>query len=93
MSLDASLHALKRYTCRQVLDILRRGPQSVSEIHSRMNFGSRAHVSQSIALLLKAEMVSMHRQGRNTIYQLCPAQFQEMARYFTGLVRDARKNR
>jgi DNA-binding transcriptional ArsR family regulator len=93
MPLDASFHALNRYTCREVLDILRRGPQSVSEIHSQVKVGSRANVSQAIALLLKAEMVSMRRQGRNSIYRLRPAQFRELARYFKGLAHDARRSK
>jgi DNA-binding transcriptional ArsR family regulator len=93
MPSDASFHALDRYTCRKVLDILRRGPLPVSEIHTRLKFGTRANVSQAIALLLKAEMVSLRRQGRNSIYQLRPAPFEDFTRYCMGLSRDARRNR
>jgi DNA-binding transcriptional ArsR family regulator len=77
--------------CREILDILRRnGPQSVAEIHSRIKIGSRASVSQSLALLLKAGMVSVQRQGRNNLYQLRPAPFRELLSYLKGLHRDAR---
>lgn len=93
MLLDASFHALNRYTCRKVLDILRHGPQSVSEIHSQADFSSRSNISQAIALLLKAEMVSIRRQGRNTIYQLRPAQFRELARYAAGLASNAKRSK
>jgi DNA-binding transcriptional ArsR family regulator len=82
MSLDASFRALNRYICRKIIDILRRrGPQSVAEIHSRIKVGSRASVSQSLALLLKAEMVSVERKGRNHLYQLRPRAFKEAITY------------
>jgi DNA-binding transcriptional ArsR family regulator len=91
MSLDNSFRALNRYMCRKIIDILRRrGPLSVAEIHSRIKVGSRASVSQSLALLLNAGMVSVQRQGRNNIYQLRPAPFRELLSFFNGLHRNAR---
>src|SRR5512133_2648024 len=63
MSLFASFHALNRYTGREVLDVLRKGPQSVSDIHAQIKVGSRASISQALAVLLEADMVSMRRQG------------------------------
>jgi DNA-binding transcriptional ArsR family regulator len=91
MSLRHSFNALHRGTCREILDILRRsGPKSVAEIHSRVKVGTRANVSQGLALLLKAEMVSMQRQGRNNLYQIRPAPFRELLTYLSALHRDAR---
>jgi DNA-binding transcriptional ArsR family regulator len=84
MSLSASFRALNRYSCCEILDILRKGPQSVSDIHAQVRVGTRANVSQALALLLEAEMVSMRRQGRNTIYQLRSAPFKELIRYLEG---------
>jgi DNA-binding transcriptional ArsR family regulator len=91
MSLSASFRALNRYSCCETLDILRKGPQSVSDIHAQVKVGTRANVSQALALLLEAEMVSMRRQGRNTIYQLRSASFKELIQYVEGLKRDALK--
>ena len=82
--------ALSGSTCRKVLDVLCRGPQSVSEIHVRLKFSTRANVSQALARLLKADLVSLRSQGRNHIYQLRPGPLRELARYFTALARDAR---
>ncbi len=90
MPLSASFRALNRSTCLHVLEILRRGPHSVSEIHAQFKIGTRASISQALALLLKAEMVSVRRQGRNTIYQLRSAPFKEVIRYLEGLQRDIR---
>jgi len=92
MSIDKSFRALNRYTCRKVLDILRRGPMSVGETHSRMNMGTRASVSQAFAVLLKAGMVSVQRQGRNNIYQLRSAPFQEVGKYCNALAQHARRS-
>jgi DNA-binding transcriptional ArsR family regulator len=87
MTLSASFSALNRYTCRKILDVLRRGPQSVAEIHAQIAIGTRANVSQALALLLKAEMVSSRRQGRNIIYQLRSAPFTDLIRYLETLKR------
>lgn len=94
MSLDASFRALNRYMCRKIIDILRRrGPQSVAEIHSRLKLTSRPNISQALALLLKADMVFIRRQGRNNIYLLRPAPFLELGRYCSRVVEDARGSR
>ena len=87
MSIDKSLRALNRYTCRKVLEQLRRGPLTVAEIHSRMNMGTRAGVSQALARLLDAGLVSRRRQGRNHFYQLRPSGFAELVTYLKALAR------
>lgn len=92
MALHHSFSALKSYSCRQVLDLLRRGPQSVAELHARFRPGfSRASISQALALLLKAGMVSRERRGRQNFYRLRPGPFQELVEYARSLDRDARK--
>lgn len=90
MSIDHSFRALNRYTCREVVDILRRGgSQSVAQIHSQIKIGTRANVSQALALLLKAAMVSCHHRGRQNLYQLRPAPLRELITYLKGVLRHA----
>jgi len=84
MSIDKSFRALNRYRCRKVLEQLRRGPMSVAEIHSRLNIGTRVSVSQALALLLEAGLVTRRRQGRNHFYQLRPPGFTELVSYIKG---------
>ncbi len=90
---DLTFPALSGSTCRKVLDALRRGPQSVAQIHASTRLGTRSNVSQALARLLKAELVSVRRLGRNSIYQIRPGPFEDLARYCMGLSRDARRNR
>lgn len=90
-SLFKSFRALNRHSARQVLDILRRGPKSVADIHSQVKFGSRANVSQALTILLKAGLVSRHRQGRQNFYQLQPEPFLELLSYLNLLHRDAKR--
>jgi len=84
MSIDKSLRALNRYTCRKVLEILRRGPLTVVEIHSRMNMGTRANVSQALARLFEAGLVTRRRHGRNHFYRLRPARIGVLIGYLRG---------
>ena len=90
MSLDKSLRALNRYSCREILDQLRRWPMSVAEIAAPY-FSSRPNVSQALSLLLDAGLVSRHREGRQNFYRIRPLAFQELLTYIKGLHRDAKK--
>lgn len=90
MPIDKSLRALNRYTCREILDVLRRGPQSVAAITSGFKFSSRPNISQALSLLLDAGLVSRRHEGRQNFYQLQPDAFQELLTYLKGLQRDAR---
>lgn len=90
MSLTDSLTALKRYTCRRVLEQLRGGPKTVAEIAAPFQYSSRPNVSQALALLLKAGLVSRHRQGRQHYYRLRPKAFEELVSYLQKLAEDAR---
>ena len=89
MSLEHSLTALRRYTCRRVLERLRGGPKTVAEISAQLQFSSRPNTSQALSLLLKAGMVSRHRQGRQNYYRLRSAPFKELASYLEKLTEDA----
>lgn len=89
MAIDKTIRALNRYACLQVLDRLRRGPKSVREIAASFKIGTRASVSQALALLLDAGLVSRRREGRLHYYQLRASGFKELARYLQRLARDA----
>lgn len=80
-ALDPIFHALNRYTCREVLNILRGGSMSVSEIHAQVKVGSRPNVSQAFAVLLEARLVDRRRVGRQNYYELRHAGWKELADY------------
>lgn len=90
MSIGKSLRALNRYTCRKILDGLRRGPKSVEEIAAHVKFSSRPNISQALSVLLDAGLVSCRREGRQNFYQLQPFAFQELVTYIKGLQRDGK---
>jgi DNA-binding transcriptional ArsR family regulator len=81
MALDPIFHALNRYTCQEVLNILRDGAKPVSEIHARVKIGSRPNVSQALALLFEARLVDRRRVGRQNHYELRSAGWKELFNY------------
>ena len=89
MSLSKSFTALNRYTCRQVLEQLRGGPKSVTEIAAHFKDFSRSNISQALLLLLKAGLVSRRREGRLHYYQLRSAPFTELVSYLQKIADDA----
>jgi DNA-binding transcriptional ArsR family regulator len=91
MAIDKTIRALNRYISLKVLDQLRRGPKSVNNIAADMKIGSRVGVSQALALLLDAELVTRRREGRLHYYQLRASGFKELAGYLRVLVRDAER--
>lgn len=91
MSISKTLRALNRYTARQVLDRLRHGPMSVRDIAATFKFGTRTHVSQALALLLYAGLVTRRREGRVHYYQVRAPGFNELVRYLKKLAQDAAK--
>jgi DNA-binding transcriptional ArsR family regulator len=86
MALNKSFRALNRYTCRKTLDCLRAGPQPVAEIAARLKLGTRANISQALALLLEAGLVVRRRQGRQHFYEIKPAAFEELTDYLRGFL-------
>jgi DNA-binding transcriptional ArsR family regulator len=56
-------------TRRQILDVLREGEQSVNELVARFTMSQPA-VSQHLRVLRKAELVSVHKRGRQRLYRL-----------------------
>lgn len=78
--IDLSFRALNRETARQIAELLREGPRSVSDIAAHIKT-SRPAVSQSLALLQEARLVDRRRQGRHNIYQLRMAGWRELGSY------------
>lgn len=91
MKYNKVLRALKRDTCRQIIEVLRTGPKSVGEITTIIGFGVRTNTSQALSLLLDAQIVSMQTAGRIHYYELLVPALQEFSDYLYGLVRDARQ--
>jgi DNA-binding transcriptional ArsR family regulator len=81
MALNKILRALNRYTCRKVLDELRRGPKSVGNIAASFTYSSRPNVSQALQLLLEAGLVTRRRQGRLHFYEIKLSGFKELDGY------------
>lgn len=83
MALDPIFHALNRYTCQEVVNILRNGSKSVAEIHAKLKLVhvTRPTVSQCLALLLEARLVSRRRVGRQNYYELRRAGWEELAKF------------
>ena len=61
--------ALADPTRRAILESVRHGPRSVSDIAGRFDV-SRPAVSQHLRVLGKARLVRPHRSGRNNFYGL-----------------------
>jgi DNA-binding transcriptional ArsR family regulator len=71
MPSPAALDALGDATRRSLLDLLRAGPRSVGELADRLPVSQPA-VSQHLAVLLQAGLVSVRKDGRRRIYALRP---------------------
>lgn len=83
-SLDPVLDALGDGTRRQIIERLARGPQSVSQIARDLPV-SRPAVSQHLARLLDAELVTVTSAGTRRIYALSPDGFAGLRRWLDGL--------
>lgn len=69
---DALAHPVRR----QILDAVRQGEASVSELAEPVSV-SRSAVSQHLRILLDHELVSERRKGRQRVYRLRPAALRE----------------
>jgi DNA-binding transcriptional ArsR family regulator len=69
---EAVLDALGDRTRRQILEHLRRGPSSVSELAAMLPV-SRPAVSQHLTVLRRSGLVSYEERGTRNIYRLDPA--------------------
>lgn len=71
-------------TRRQLLDHLRKGPCSVTELISIVPISQPA-VSQHLRVLRDARLVKVEKHGQQRIYHLDPAGLAELRRYAEGL--------
>ena len=67
-------------TRRAILDRLRAGPAPVNELASAFE-QSRPAISKHLRILREARVVSEQRQGRERLYQLEPAELQEISEW------------
>jgi DNA-binding transcriptional ArsR family regulator len=84
MAMD-ELAALGDQTRRTIVNKLRMGPKSVSEITKAMKV-SRPAVSQGLKILLDAELVKQERHGRNVYYRLERRGMERLRDYVDGLL-------
>jgi DNA-binding transcriptional ArsR family regulator len=75
------LDALGDWTRRQILEALRGGPQSVSELAARMPV-SRPAVSQHLRVLKDAGLVVDRKDGTRRIYSVDPDGLAGIRAYF-----------
>ncbi|MEX2457867.1 MAG: metalloregulator ArsR/SmtB family transcription factor [Actinomycetota bacterium] len=77
---DMAMEALGDGTRRAILDRLRREDRSVSDLAEGLPV-SRPPVSQHLAVLRRAGLVRVRRQGTRRIYSLEPSGFEPVRRY------------
>ena len=76
--------ALGDPTRRMLLDRLRQGPSSVTELMSIVPISQPA-VSQHLKVLRDAHLVKVEKRGKQRIYHLNPAGLVELRRYAESL--------
>ena len=87
-SARVALSVLSDETRRQVLECLRGGPKTVGEIAETLPV-SRPAVSQHLAKLKEARLVSETRQGTRHYFSIDAAAIGELRAYFDQLWSDA----
>jgi DNA-binding transcriptional ArsR family regulator len=70
-------------TRRRLVDALRNGERSVSELVEVVDIGQPG-VSRQLAILQDAQFVVVRPEGRRRMYALRPEPFQELSQFVTG---------
>ena len=70
-------------TRRRLVDALRGGEQSVSQLVEMVDIGQPG-VSRQLAILEDASFVVVRPEGRRRLYALRPEPFQELSQFLTG---------
>src|SRR6202040_2856286 len=70
-------------TRRRLVDALRTGERSVSELVDAVDIGQPG-VSRQLGILEDANFVVVRPEGRRRLYALRPEPFQELSRFVTG---------
>jgi DNA-binding transcriptional ArsR family regulator len=70
--IDSVAHAISDKTRRQILDVLRAGPQRAGDLAERFPRMSRPAVSKHLRVLRGSRLVQPQRRGRELWYELNP---------------------
>jgi DNA-binding transcriptional ArsR family regulator len=70
-------------TRRRLVDALRSGERSVSELVETVDIGQPG-VSRQLAILEEAQFVVVRPEGRRRLYALRPEPFRELSEFVTG---------
>jgi DNA-binding transcriptional ArsR family regulator len=79
-------HAIADPTRRAILDLLRDGPRSASALTAPFQ-ASQSAISQHLAILRRANLVTQRREGRYQLYSLRPEPLQEVADWIASFDR------
>jgi DNA-binding transcriptional ArsR family regulator len=91
MTYELIFSALADSTRRNVLNHVAAGPKSVGDIAALMPI-SRPAVSQHLAQLKLAQLVSEHREGTRRIYQINQAGLSDLRSWLDAIWDDALNN-
>lgn len=76
--MDRVIQALADQTRRDILDLLKVHALSAGEIAERFPSMSRPAVSQHLAVLRDADLITTEKQGRHRIYRLNPVPLEDL---------------
>src|SRR5436309_10677810 len=82
---NAIFRALADETRRQILDLLRAGPQTSGEIADRFH-SSWPTISRHLAVLRAAGLVVTERKGQAIHYELNTSVFQDLVQHLVGWI-------
>lgn len=88
MTYESALVALADPTRRAILDRLRAGPRAVGELAAALPVSQPA-VSQHLAVLREAGLVTARRSGRRSLYRLRPEALSSVRAYVDRMWADA----
>jgi len=75
----------------RILELLAQGPRSVGELQGEIGLES-SHMSQQLAVLRKAGVVTAHKRGNSVIYSMASPDMAQLLgvarRVLTGLLND-----
>ena len=84
MGFQDVMRALADPTRREILNILKKGPQPATEIGARFQF-SPAAISKHLTILREAELVRSRREGKYIYYELSASVLEEVMLWLTDL--------
>ena len=87
MGLQQTLKALADPTRREILNMLKRGSLTASEIGAHFPISAPA-ISKHLSILLDAELVRCRREGKYLYYELCASVLEEVLLWLKDLKED-----